>query len=444
MSLKVNLDFKGVQITKFGTGTAGAKSLYLDRFKSAAEQLDLSVPGFSYFTEEFFLAPYVRKGVLDEKRALLVSPETAFRATLDLDSAEKKQLREALERFRGRIIAIRSDEQTAKGIGVFSTQFFYVHPEKFDQTFAEFLDVLSRVLSSQFSSDATKFKTRTGLPHCIGIQLLPLIAEEQEPNRFYDASFAPMLSIAGHTALAKDEVRVLFGSGLAGTEDCSAHYIIYGKDKRQRINKDDLIFPKKSVLLIRGNELTVARLGFDHGYTGATCFFKHEPFLKLASALGHDIYFEAAILNDYDQTVVLTQLSPHTWESITIPPGEHLLRVAGVNQVIGNCVAQCDGVTTPFIWSDPHPGQLLYATAFSEDIGTLWKQNDPNAILLNGTDHGSLGGHGAGIYRELRIPFLTKWLSDDQEHILRWLGNVPIAVYADELNHIGGVVRLER
>ncbi|MDO8553690.1 MAG: hypothetical protein Q7S22_02695, partial [Candidatus Micrarchaeota archaeon] len=202
----IKTDFSLLKPASIGKGAFGAKTTELARFKDAFEKKGIVTPPHVSLSVDFFHNVLFRAGLVKEDGSYVFSAFTGHRILskeeIKFNKRELTVLRAIFNRFQDYVVAIRSDERTAKGIGLYDTGFMLAlnSSDKFNL----FLDKIKTILLCQSDRSALAFVGRVGLPHGIGIQFMPLVAFHNTKNN----SLFPLISIAGFTA--KDSDKILF------------------------------------------------------------------------------------------------------------------------------------------------------------------------------------------------------------------------------------------
>lgn len=141
-----------------GPGRLGAKSAALREFQPIFES---SSKGFGCLpqvaiTPEFFSPFLSRTGASHENPAKAIAAITGT----GFSSEEKAAIREAFDPFTDLYVAVRSDESTSRGTGLWSTGFILMDGSEAAHSRAASL--VKDILISDFSRDVLAFKRRAG------------------------------------------------------------------------------------------------------------------------------------------------------------------------------------------------------------------------------------------------------------------------------------------
>ncbi len=231
-----------------GPGERGAMSAALTRL----EPLFDSGGGFATLprvtmTPQFFSGFLKRAGAShDNPKA-----EDAIRSAR-FNRTESDAVREALEQFKGLYVEIRADECTALRSGLWARKYAYYN--NWGDSIDEILDMVKKVLESEFSRDAIAFKRRMGLlmGDTAGVMFMPV---DVMPC-LGTMQTTPLHAVAT-TGFAKDEPLVMIGSGIMGADKRDAT-VMLGSElderhindlARQARNRHALSLESKSILL---------------------------------------------------------------------------------------------------------------------------------------------------------------------------------------------------
>lgn len=467
------IDYHSLSTQRIGTGRFGAKTTQLSRFKDVLERNGVFVPPHISFPYEFFVPALIRAGVLNDHGELQVrlarvqdSTDEEFEARdevyskLTLDDREVRLVREALEQLDGFAVAVRSDEQTAKGVGVFKTLF---QPIKNGGRGA--VDAIQAILFSQLEPWATALIEKIQAPFGIGIQVMPLIGEHI--HAYGQTFFGPRLSLAGTTLKDRDEVRFSVGHGLGGGVGEHAFH-----SKIKPVGDLYIEYPFEhpaSFFTQEGRKNYSFSLILSDGDSSTTSFLRDielEPLLKrmlaCAREAGTDLYFELQSV-EYPNRWGVTQVAEHTWQEVPKPEGTEIY----VSEFFGNVIGSIGSGT--YVCSDVvYVGGRAYDIAgiirdisrkqnVLVDIGTnvltpscLATYSQARGIVAATAGHRfSLASHVSGVFREAGIPVIgvvsSKQSIEQARKKLDFTTHPPktvlrdIVLWADELNEQGGV-----
>jgi hypothetical protein len=226
-----------------GNGKFGAKTTELTRFKDVLERNGCVIAPHVSFSKEFFFPALVRSGILNEQGMVpeeMLRMIDSYEYSKDYDhmkpkiqftEKEKQIIRDALSQFHGHAVAVRSDEDSAKGLGVFGTLFVLWDDDEKN------MQAIEHCLVSQFFRNANMVKQNLGMGNGIGIQVMPvtamLVTAERQSKGYYENFrmvkynlFSPPsknkqflhtpISIAGFTARKKNDIIFHFSYGIGG------------------------------------------------------------------------------------------------------------------------------------------------------------------------------------------------------------------------------------
>ncbi|MFA6530529.1 MAG: hypothetical protein WCT31_02275, partial [Candidatus Micrarchaeia archaeon] len=333
-----------VRSQTIGSGRVGDKTFYLQQFKSAVEKAGsgkVIIPSHLSYPIDVFHSLLVREGILAENGNLIRAPEKDH--AFDYGKHLEKLLRDGLWELRGRVISVRSDERTAYGIGVFKTNFIYVDEKNFENSFQSFLCAIGEILEAQFSRYANAVKARLNHPHGIGIQLMPLAGTETQTftgaNQIY-----PAISVAGHTILGQNKIRLTIGAGIGGGVGIGERVTIQRPEELCIYIENP--YENRGVFDLDSGFNSSAALDWillpDIGDSRKTAEFPFNEFLAISRALQRDFYFEAQMLSFEDQRWAVTQMAPHTWKDVAVPQGQLVFTSP---QTVGSGLVTCHGVS---------------------------------------------------------------------------------------------------
>ncbi|MFA5049612.1 MAG: hypothetical protein WC501_01250 [Candidatus Micrarchaeia archaeon] len=111
---KYRFDFSPLSTRRIGKGTFGAKTTELDKFKTLSEKHGIMIPPHLSLPREFFLPILKRSGYLDHNEQYIPSD---LSKNIKYEPHELNVLEGIFKQLKGYLVAIRSDEQSAKGVG---------------------------------------------------------------------------------------------------------------------------------------------------------------------------------------------------------------------------------------------------------------------------------------------------------------------------------------
>jgi hypothetical protein len=429
------LDFSRLSSFKVGKGASGTKTTQLDRYKAILENHGLIIPPHVSLSEEFCIAPLIRVEWMDEER----KPAGKPRGEIAFSDEERRTLRDAISQFQDFILAVRSDEQTAKGIGLFKTEFVDMREDYFER----FLSALVSVLEAQFNPDANAFKERTGMPHGIGVQLMPLAAMlDKRIDRVF-----PLLSLAGFTAREHDEVILHLGFGIGGGVSTKT---IHRKLACTMACPDWITVQRGFFTQIGGESFNPSTSSFT--WAGPSFVWDYDDLsfygkannaidallgkLRAIAIEAGDLYFEAQLIDKEEKQWAITQISEHHWPKVDRPIGKQILEINGYGNVVGSGIASCNDCTGR---QDAKRGSLVafHSGSLSDNFSDFAFSS---GILENIDDHiRDISSHVSGAYREAGIIVLgcRKYLHNK---IPERLKGERFLVWGDELGGQGGIV----
>lgn len=431
---------------QLGTGEFGAKTTELARFKDIVEKHGICIPPHISLPREFFHPMLIREGVLSEDGKLLEGDTTKY----TYNAGELEILKYIFSQFKGHPLAIRSDEQTAKGVGVFHTKFIMPSDKNFENNILD----LNGVVDYQFHDVVNAFKRRLGLPHGIGIQFMPLVGAEMNGCCF------PTISLAGFTATEHGKIVLYAGSGIGGG--------VSKKAERAKLSvewKGELLSMPTDPRCWRAWDYAEGRVmpvalpdvpKYHDFFIGDKLERKITDFIARITAVakdsGTDVYFEAQC-GELSEPWYLTQISGHVWPPIERPAGTNVYLVQGLENVIGSKILTCTGfVREPgenekkALAKRQDKGSLLYVN-FSDLVEIRFENFSQYAAVCDLHIHNNkFSSHVPGAYREAgMIVFggtpMFGTANETYDYLREILSRVDsFVVWADELNNRGGIV----
>lgn len=245
-SIAVNIRHK-----KTGRGEPGAKSVGLKKHKrliesaysppkSGGEECGLFNLPRSVITPLFFREFLRRAGAShDNPKSQAAIMSSKF------TESEIEGIRGALQPFYNGYIAIRSDECTAAGCGLWHTGFLgYTR-----KTFSHALNQIKQILASEFASSTIAFKKRAGLPmeQTPGVLIQPMI--------MYNYSmpgdvFTTILHVNAITHFSGDRCLVNLGAGIGGANRKGALSIMLDELSESVLTRDAIRNSVSAALLM--------------------------------------------------------------------------------------------------------------------------------------------------------------------------------------------------
>ncbi|MEK6982369.1 MAG: hypothetical protein AABX38_05545 [Candidatus Micrarchaeota archaeon] len=448
---KVRTDFSNFPHQKIGSGTFGAKTTKLESFKASMEKSGLiTLPSVS-FPIEYFRSALVRATLVDQCGKF--TGQTSGDFPIDFGINQTRQIQEITKFLKGFIVAVRSDERSAKGCGVFETQFVEAR---------DILWILKRILRSQFSESAQVFKRLTQIPDEIGIMLMPLAG--QNFDLFEDVLYGPSVSVAGFTIIDRNEVRLSIGFGIGGGVNQ------YAVQTRFRGGKIDFLEFPPEIRLMEAQDRSISDEKFapnilvtDFGFPN---IFEAQNssddfcnrILSVARERQTDVYFEAQLIDHKAGLFAVTQIAEHTWPKIDKPNGKEIIKITGYRNIVGSGVKVLDHyvfLPSPSYVLDEKKGENIAEVRFKlirENPGALvifdrdslnlhsLATYEYNPAIINLTDHiRPFSCHISGAFRETGKIVLN---AGGYNYFINELSGKKFAVWADELNEEAGIVLL--
>lgn len=212
---------------KTGRGAPGEKSAALDQYKKLTDSTVtwsrnpwkerglLSLPK-GVITPLFFRDFLHRVGASNDNPG---SAGAILRSKFS--KAEIEGMKGALHPFDNSYIALRSDECTAAGCGLWHTGFLGYNRKTFKQA----LEQIKQILASEFSPSTIAFKKRAGLPmgQTPGVLIQPMVLCDYSMP---DDIFTTALHIIAITHFSGDRCLVNLGAGIGGANRLGARAMI--------------------------------------------------------------------------------------------------------------------------------------------------------------------------------------------------------------------------
>ncbi|MFA6530695.1 MAG: hypothetical protein WCT31_03105 [Candidatus Micrarchaeia archaeon] len=342
---KLILELGGIATKKIGEGTCGGKTRRLEQFKDAIEKHpNLIIPPYQSLPIEFFMPALKRAGWIGDNN----EPTTKERSIADIkfDKHELEILRSIYNSFKNRLLFIRSDERSAKGIGLYESYPTAIIGKKGE--FEQFVRFVKAVIGSQFAENADIFRKIKGWPTGIGIMFMQAAGEnfgdEIGRSRVRKDTYGPIVSIAGLTLKQEGTISITIGNGFGGGVQQDAYPYKTGMDgfflefnDRWRLKTFDALkgeFREEDTnmvpTLIRFNCLP-SKQAIKNGIMKAL-----GGMLRIAGEVGSDIYFEINSVDIVNGIFAVTQIDEHNWNRTEKPPGKTIWETNGFGQVVGS------------------------------------------------------------------------------------------------------------
>jgi hypothetical protein len=204
-----------------GPGSPGAKSATLKRYQPLIEKTAETGMGLLCLPQ-VSITPGFMAGYLKRIGASHEKPEEARAAIggCEFSSSEKEAFAEAISPFQGSYIAVRSDEGTAAGVGLWHTGFMAA--DSSPGGISIFEDIARRIMQSEFSLSVLAFKKRIGLPmeEPPGIFTTPIVGHRLGT---LPPIFGPFFQANVITRFTQDDSLVSMGIGIGGANSEDAH-----------------------------------------------------------------------------------------------------------------------------------------------------------------------------------------------------------------------------
>lgn len=249
---ETKIDFR---FDNIGSGKSGAKSESYRKFQPSIEGAFHDLPLISV-TPSFFDNFLKRAGVSHEKPQ--ESSEAIART--DFERGEIDGLRSALAPFSELAVAIRSDESTAAGVGLWHTDFMEAGISA--ESARAMINIVKKILASDFSKSVIAFKKRVGLvmDETPGIFFMPLAG-----NNFSDLGYAITTPYHLNVILnfRGDDHLVNVGIGLGGANNFGATTTLFTGIYEMHFSLDRLVvnYPRAEFFCNGGKK----RISMDHG-----------------------------------------------------------------------------------------------------------------------------------------------------------------------------------
>lgn len=354
-------------------------------------------------------------------------------------------------------LAVRSDEFTAAGTGIFESRLFLNSGTKEERlkTFSEFMGV---VIASQFAPPAAAFKRRIGaVGSRIGVQICPVIGEniEKEASSF-DYIFSTLMSGSGYSSY-RGQSRLYVEPGLGGGVNSQLEDLRGGFNRVLGFSLNEspvMAFEAKSgerlhtPHVLKGLSYLDIKLRRD----SVKLFGELYGAVEKLGIDGVPKYFElaAASLIDwiYDGPLpfFITQITDFILPDVVIPEEAKNNNIWEAREVIGSGTKQLDGlifVDRMNISDIPkmikNKGEKRFAAVIdgypvrSEAAEALSHFDNVDAILYITRNKYPLHTHAGGCFRESGIIVMS---NPREIRLERPHGNkvveMPLAVYASE------------
>ncbi len=197
-----------------GPGNPGAKSSALTRFAPLLEKTPFLALPFNAITPGVFDDFIARAGPdrTDEAGAKRAIAKTEF------TNDELAAMRQAVEPFNGSHVAVRSDECTAGGVGLWHTGFMLAKEKGTDIRVAA---IANQILQSEYSADVTAFKQRCGLPmeQHPGVMAMPVNGSLGSAELDSRGIITTLLHANVITRFKGEEALINMGMGIGGANN---------------------------------------------------------------------------------------------------------------------------------------------------------------------------------------------------------------------------------
>jgi|GEM_PF-2664534 hypothetical protein len=249
MTVKLRLRYK-----RTGPGEPGEKSAGLDRFKKLTDSTVtgprntwkerglVSLPK-GVITPDYFRRFLKRVGASHDNPK---SADAIFRSAFSKE--DKEGIKHALHPFDDAYIALRSDECTAAGCGLWHTGFLGYNR----RTFKQALEQIKEILASEFSPSVIAFKKRTGLPmeKTPGVLIQPMVLSDYS---MLEDVFTTPLHIIAITRFSGERCLVNFGTGINGANKIGAQAMMLDDLSESSMSEDALRMAlRNSTILLDG------------------------------------------------------------------------------------------------------------------------------------------------------------------------------------------------
>ncbi len=447
------------KLAKVGPGNPGAKSRELDAFEPEVSELSkgaIILPPRIRITGEFFHAALRRIGILDANDSFCIDKKDV---KIQFTANELEVLHEIFVLTRGFAIAIRSDEETAKGVGLFKSLFF-INLGESGQSFEDFIAQIETVIKSQFSDETQFFSKKTGShTPSIGIQIMPLIGEffEMQHGRTVSRLYGPLVSTAGITYRNGQNGLVSIGLGIGGGVALRApkNYLgelelgthiglrgnqVFGLPPGMAVHLSTVCGERSLDSQVRPlqiifNGISGSRYQRFEQCDGSAWYLMQQ----LAQLRQHDIYAEIHQCTVEGQmTWALTQIAPVFWPLLGKPSTE---QVISGQQVIG-CGKRkieryflmdgSDEKDSVARFNLLNEGYVIVAKGHIRDLPSFQEMSNAR-VFFDASDHYfDWSSHLQGGLREMGIPYIRITSSQANVLIAKMSQGDAFEVYANE------------
>lgn len=197
-----------------GQNHTGAKSRALREKKPVFETLEEANTWIFYppsiAITPFLWRPFLARAGADSRNK---ESERAIEKT-DFNREEKEALRESVDPFRGLYVAVRSDECTPAGVGLWHTDFMLA--DRTEESMQKLEQIAKRILASDFSRDVLAFKKRVGLPmdENPGVLVMPVAGFD-----FSEQVYGTPYHVNVITRFRGEESLLTIGTGIGGANN---------------------------------------------------------------------------------------------------------------------------------------------------------------------------------------------------------------------------------
>ena len=279
-----------------GTGKVGAKSCALRLHRPLFEEVNATISEPALFLIPYIsITPSIFAEFLKRIGASYEKPQEAIAAIdkTDFNVWECAAISELLAPFVRQNIAVRSDESTASGVGLWHSDFMFVG--KRTKSMRQAIKIVKAILKYDFSKDVLAFKKRTGLQldENPGVFVMPVIGSTiQKDGR---TAFGTLYHINMITRFAGDDTLVTIGVGMGGANHKGANSLLLSTMTAQDLH------PSKFLGNIESSRF------LEHGQ------LKHPNEI---GDLAAGIYRETYEMSDRYYTVVIPNLKEYVAELI--------------------------------------------------------------------------------------------------------------------------------
>ncbi len=310
-----------------GLGEAGGKSRALAKFLPLIENAFKPKDGYAPYLEtlpQVAITPMFFKDFLNRAFENKDPKTNDVYKTIEkcpFTNEETEGIREALAPFAGLYVAVRSDEATSAGVGLWHTDFMIADTS--EDAVNRACGIIKEILASDLSEDVVAFKKRTGIPleNTTGVLVMPIYTRPILPEDKVDF-VSPLFSMNFLTNFSNGKHLVQIGLGLGGANGIYNITIMLpnpSKDK-DRIDNMGYNFRHTGPRVLKGGRDGVDVNHFLLDYARDTRKFEDvlEDIHSIAETISNKIgpsYFEIA----WAPPAVLTQFSQVNYKTIKAP-----------------------------------------------------------------------------------------------------------------------------